>query len=414
MIFVFFVYGLAFFSMGLVVWLESGRTSGFRSARVLRYLAGFGFLHGLHEWVEVFTRLHSERLITIPNALLVHIVDAGLLNISFLLLIIFGFRMIYTYRDDDRNGRKYTFISVAIFILIWSGITTFTLLYFNSYQVNFMTIIAVLSRYVLGIPGALLAAWALVLQRRAFQARGLVKGAKDLRWAVGALVLYGAVGQLFATSSVLFPSTFINADLFQQLFGFPVQIFRVVAAIVLTVFIILALRAFELERQQQLATANTERLAAQQEALAAQQQAQVETEKLNRELMAANEQFKELDRLKTKLIEDISHEIRTPVANLSLYLDLLERGKPERHAHYIAVLREKMNQFVQLTEGVLNVFRLDLYKSEVVFERLDLNELVTGVIANCRQQAQEAGLNLYFDPGENLPLLMADWMFLGY
>ena len=60
MIFVFLVYGLAFFSKGLVVWLESGRTSGFRGVRVLRYLAGFGILHGLHEWVEIFTRLDSQ------------------------------------------------------------------------------------------------------------------------------------------------------------------------------------------------------------------------------------------------------------------------------------------------------------------------------------------------------------------
>ncbi len=127
-----------------------------------------------------------------------------------------------------------------------------------------------------------------------------------------------------------------------------------------------------------------------------------------RELVVANEQLKELDRLKTKLIEDISHELRTPVASLILYLDLLERGKPDRHAHYIAVLREKMNQLVQLTEDILNVFRLDLFKGDVVFELLDLNELLIENMVYYRQRAQEANLDLLFEPGVNLPPVRAE------
>ena len=58
-------------------------------------------------------------------------------------------------------------------------------------------------------------------------------------------------------------------------------------AILVAVFVIRALRAFELERQQRLVAANEARLAAQREALAVQQQAQVETEALNKELQTA-------------------------------------------------------------------------------------------------------------------------------
>ena len=63
LVLVYFIYGLAFFSMGLAVWLEAGRTSGFENIRALRFLAGFGFLHGLHEWVEVFTILHNAGVV---------------------------------------------------------------------------------------------------------------------------------------------------------------------------------------------------------------------------------------------------------------------------------------------------------------------------------------------------------------
>ena len=46
---VYFIYGLAFFSMGLLVAVEGGRASDVRLRRALPPLAGFGFVHALHE-----------------------------------------------------------------------------------------------------------------------------------------------------------------------------------------------------------------------------------------------------------------------------------------------------------------------------------------------------------------------------
>jgi hypothetical protein len=54
---VFFIYGLAFFAMGLALALASRRSSTFRFARAIRPLAVFGILHGLHEWVEMFQKI---------------------------------------------------------------------------------------------------------------------------------------------------------------------------------------------------------------------------------------------------------------------------------------------------------------------------------------------------------------------
>ena len=51
---VYFAYGLAFFSMGLLVALEGGRSSDIRLRKALRPLAGFGIVHSLHEWIDMF------------------------------------------------------------------------------------------------------------------------------------------------------------------------------------------------------------------------------------------------------------------------------------------------------------------------------------------------------------------------
>jgi hypothetical protein len=51
---IYFIYGLAFFSMGLLVAVEGGRASDVRLRRALPPLAGFGFVHAAHEWTEMY------------------------------------------------------------------------------------------------------------------------------------------------------------------------------------------------------------------------------------------------------------------------------------------------------------------------------------------------------------------------
>ena len=87
---IYFFYGLAFFCMGLLVWIESGRASSFRLAQAMGPLAGFGLLHGLHEWFEMFQRLGAAGAANIPAWLLLDEVRVAHLAFSFALLVVFG------------------------------------------------------------------------------------------------------------------------------------------------------------------------------------------------------------------------------------------------------------------------------------------------------------------------------------
>jgi signal transduction histidine kinase len=198
-----------------------------------------------------------------------------------------------------------------------------------------------LSRYTLAIPAAFLAAWAMMLQRRSFKARGMTVCARDLFWAALALLVYGAVGQVFTKPSFLWPSTVINSELFQQTFGIPVQAFRGILAGIMAVFIIRALRAFELERQQQLAAANEAKLAAQQEALVTQQQARTEMEKLNRELQTAVQDLTMLFDLSRSLVATLDRDtlLQDALANIFKSIPRIQGG--------IIFLREKADQPLQ-------------------------------------------------------------------
>ena len=266
---VYFLYGLAFFILGLAVWMESNRTSEYRIARAFWLLAGFGIVHGIHEWFEMFQKLAESGAANIPDPLLLNEIRIPHLVLSFLLLLVFGVRLLYSTHRRDENENKFAVGAAAIFFLIWLVSVLITNWVYEPTQQELLNASDVLSRYILAIPASLLAAWAIVLERRSYLRQGKTGFGRDLQWAAWALIMYGLIGQFFPKESILFPSTIINSELFLEIFGFPVQFFRATQAALMAFFFIRALRVFEIERQKHLATARRERRKAQEETLAA-------------------------------------------------------------------------------------------------------------------------------------------------
>ncbi len=290
---VYFFYGLAFFSMGLAIWLASARfrTSEFRLAGALLFLAGFGVVHGLQEWHDMFVHIDTGGASNIPGWLLLPEVHLAHLVLSFLLLVFFGIRLLYANRreiDDAqaRGGNRLALLGAGAFLALWGLSVIATWLTYQPERLAMINAADVLARYTLGITGAVIAAWAIWLEQRVFQRRGMAGFGRALLGAAAALFVYG-ISQLFTQPSFFFPSTVLNADLFLRLFGFPVQVLRAAMAVLMAVFIIRALNVFDIENEQRLAEARAARNAAREEALRVQQAARAETEQLNRELSAA-------------------------------------------------------------------------------------------------------------------------------
>jgi signal transduction histidine kinase len=281
---VYFLYGLAFFTMGLAVWMESNRTSEFRIARAFGLLAGFGIIHGLHEWFEMFQKLSESGAANIPDALLLNEIRIPHLVLSFLLLLVFGVKLLFSTHQRNRNANKLAYTVAGSLFILWIASVLITRWVYEPTQEELLAASDVLSRYILGIPAALIAAWAIVLERRSYKKEGGVGFGRDLQWAAWALILYGIIGQLFPQKSILFPSTIVNSELFLELFGFPVQFFRAMEAAIMAIFFIRALRGFEIERQRRLTRAQEEKYVAREEAIQTQRQAKMQAEKLNIEL----------------------------------------------------------------------------------------------------------------------------------
>lgn len=323
---VYFLYGLAFFSMGLAVWLESGRTSELRLARAMGPLAAFAFLHGAHEWLEMFVRLGEvvPGAPTVGQSVAVEIIGLTLLGLSFLMLVVFGVRLIHLSGHGRGNERNFVLLSTGALLVVWLISVVTTQRVYAFCLADCLVAIDVLTRYILGIPGALVAGWAMLLEQRAFNEQGMARFGRDLTRAGVVLALYGLVGQLFVPPSVLFPANIINSDLFVELFGVPVQFFRALMAVGVAVFIIRALRAFELERQRRLEAMRSAQRAAEEAQLRAEQQAREQTEALNRELQTAVQEL--------SLLVELTRELVATLDSETLLHDTLQRIV-ERYPH---------------------------------------------------------------------------------
>ncbi|MEK6573788.1 MAG: hypothetical protein AABZ58_05670, partial [Chloroflexota bacterium] len=225
---IFFFYGLAFFSMGLVVTLEGGRASDVRLRHALRPLAAFGLIHGAHEWLEMFDRLR----ILPGDPLAWQAIRLAILAFSFLSLAAFGGSLL----APNEYYRRLSLLIPLGQAAVW-GIGIFIMR--GVFSADEMWKVAdVWSRYVLAVPAALLACSGLVAQQRVFRQAGLTRFGQDSLWAAVAFAWYGLIGQTFTQVSLLPPSTFFNQDLFFRLFGFPVQLLRAASAVVSAIFVI--------------------------------------------------------------------------------------------------------------------------------------------------------------------------------
>ena len=146
----------------------------------------------------------------------------------------------------------------------------------------------------------------------------------------------------------------------------------------------------------------TKRKQAQEALQAAYAELEERVQHRTQELAAANIRLQELDHHKDKFIEDMSHELRTPLSNLNLYLDLLDMGKPEKRSQYLATLRLAIQRLTNLSEGVLTITRLNLYKDNIQTTSLNLNEVITKVVQQQRRLVKP-GVRLNFTPDPHLP-----------
>jgi signal transduction histidine kinase len=249
---IYFIYGLAFFSMALLVAVEGGRASDIRLRRALPPLAGFGLVHAAHEWMEMYV-LMGHPISNLELSIMWGI-QLATLAFSFISLAAFGS---FLLADSEITRRLILLIPIGLQAVWVFGLYNFSGHYAGQ---TLWDVADAWTRYTLAIPASLLTAVGLIVQQRAFRRSGLIRFGRDALWAAITFGWYGLFGQIFTKTTPLFPSNIINQETFLAVFGFPIQMFRAATAVAAAIFVIRFLRAFQVESDRKIAELQAARL----------------------------------------------------------------------------------------------------------------------------------------------------------
>src|SRR5262249_32126411 len=115
------------------------------------------------------------------------------------------------------------------------------------------------------------------------------------------------------------------------------------------------------------------------------------------------ERVEELVRSQRQLLANVSHELRSPLARLSLAVDLL-RQFPEDREDHLARLENELGKLNQLIERLLTLSRLESSTILLKEEDFDLADLLSDIIADVQFEAAARGCSIACLRSEPSPL----------
>lgn len=114
------------------------------------------------------------------------------------------------------------------------------------------------------------------------------------------------------------------------------------------------------------------------------------------------------ENLRHRLLSDIAHEVRTPVATLDAHLEGLEDGLVELSPETFAVLRAQSARLTRLAEDLAAVTKAESGELALSLSATDPSDLLRVAQLAARDRAAEAGIELELDLDEDLPRIVAD------
>jgi signal transduction histidine kinase len=100
------------------------------------------------------------------------------------------------------------------------------------------------------------------------------------------------------------------------------------------------------------------------------------------------------ERLKTELITNVSHDLRTPLTSIITYSQLLKESdlSAEERAAYVEIIDRKSKRLKVLIDDLFEVSKMASGNIELVKERVDLNQLLEQALAEYDENIQSSSL----------------------
>ena len=135
--------------------------------------------------------------------------------------------------------------------------------------------------------------------------------------------------------------------------------------------------------------------------------------KLSSTTYLAVEKEMKSERMKTELITNVSHDIKTPITSIINYVDLLNETQDEdKQKEYLTVLNRQSLRLKALVEDLIEASKLSTGNITLETSLLDLNVLLGQLTAEFEDKFKEKNLEIILDQKQETLMTQADGKML--
>ncbi len=134
-----------------------------------------------------------------------------------------------------------------------------------------------------------------------------------------------------------------------------------------------------------------------------------EIQKIQRGFKKAVDEEVKSERMKTELITNVSHDLKTPLTAIITYVDLLKKEEdPQKRKEYLAVLEKKSLRLKGLIEDLFEISKATSRNVTMNFMRADVIELLKQVGLENDSRIREARLDIRWSLPEEKVVMLLD------
>lgn len=134
-----------------------------------------------------------------------------------------------------------------------------------------------------------------------------------------------------------------------------------------------------------------------------------EIQKIQRGFKKAVEEEVKSERMKTELITNVSHDLKTPLTAIITYIDLLKKEEePQKREEYLAVLERKSQRLKVLIEDLFEISKAASKNVTMNFMKADIVELLKQVGLENDSRIREASLDFRWNLPEEKVVMLLD------